>query len=151
MASRLFVTLALLALLAACGDDDDSPTDSDEPILQGIYEGRYLYTQYLDGNLTKNLGQTVEVRFDDSLFLMRKHPSYTGEPRQFCDIIAPYTDGSSVTINCPTMQYDCPEYEHPCGSLAKTLEGDSLKLNRDYTDTLGWRHINRMYLRRTGN
>jgi len=140
-----FLALAGALGLAAwsCGDDE-SPTGP-EPALNGSYQGRYTYTLVRDGDIIKSLGQAVFVDIDDTLFLMRRDPS---TPREFCDISAPCTHAKVVDIDCPPMQYDCMENEHPCGRFSIAWKGDSLKLAQDYRDTLNWLHVKRLHLKR---
>jgi hypothetical protein len=134
----------LLTVFVAC--DNDKSTESEDKPLVGSYQGICLYTQYQGGVTMKVLSQNVEVIFEESTFRMRKDPSYSGEPREFCDIAAPYSLGSSIDIDCPEMQVDCPEWEHPCGAFSKAWKGDSLKMARDYVDSLGWRHVKSLNL-----
>jgi|GEM_PF-4381588 len=145
----LLALAAFLALALSCGEDKGLNVPDKDQAIPGHYNGVYLYSQYQHGNQMKLLSQTVEVIFDDTLFRMRKDPDYPQEPRDVCDISAPYETGSTITINCPDLQLDCPEWEHPCGAFTRVWKGDSLKLSLTYTDaSTGWVHYKRLDMKK---
>lgn len=140
----VLIAIAVLAVHLSCGNGNGTTEPEELPTLTGSYEGIYYYSQYVSGAQNKIISQHVRVSFDGSQFRMIKSDG----PREVCDINAPYTSGAKVTINCPELPYDCPEYENACGDFSATWKGDSLKLTCSYTDEHLYSHLKRLELKK---
>jgi len=143
---NLILLIAAAALTAdlSCGGGKGTTEPEEVSTLTGNYEGTYFYSQYVSGAQNKIISQHVRVSFDGSLFRMVKSDG----PREVCDINAPYTSGAKVTISCPELPYDCPEYENACGAFSVTWKGDSLKLTCSVTDEHLYSHLKRLELKK---